>query len=318
LPPFRTFPAAFHLAISSNNPKIVEMMIEANGGNINDIIQYDNKTYGILYDPVRRNNIPIVEILLRHGADINKFNLVPHVGSVEMLRFLLEHGADINGATENARGETLLHIVADYPIKNWEELLQFALDSGADINKVTAYGMTPLAVAVSSRNTAAVRFFIEHGADPDLGDDKNNPLYIATFYFAPDNIILNMVRLLLELGANPNKAIVPILNTCIERHQNKNFVIKEFIFSGKLDVTPIGDLFKRYVEMFNFKLDESNMNIVRNKTWKRRSAAVRGFHIWQNPEEFGYNNAEKARRGGGHRTVKRRKATRKSRRGRRM
>ena len=90
--------------------------------------------------------------------------------------------------------------------------------AGADVNQQTEYGWTPLLTAVNNRNYAVARLLIEHGADVNRANKGGwTPLYLATDnrnieggdYPVPKADIdhLEMIRLLLEKGADPNLRI---------------------------------------------------------------------------------------------------------------
>jgi ankyrin repeat protein len=92
------------------------------------------------------------------------------------------------------------------------------LAGGADVNQTTEYGWTPLLTAINNRNYQVARLLIEHGADVNLANKGGwTPLYLATDnrnieggdYPVPkaDLDHLEMIRLLLEKGANPNAAV---------------------------------------------------------------------------------------------------------------
>jgi ankyrin repeat protein len=90
--------------------------------------------------------------------------------------------------------------------------------AGADVNQQTEYGWTPLLTAVNNRNYAVARLLIEHGADVNRANKGGwTPLYLATDnrnieggdYPVPKADIdhLELIRLLLDKGANPNLRI---------------------------------------------------------------------------------------------------------------
>jgi ankyrin repeat protein len=92
------------------------------------------------------------------------------------------------------------------------------LDAGADANQTTEYGWTPLLTAINNRNYALARLFVERGADVNLPNKGGwTPLYLATDNRnieggdypvpKPDLDHLEIVRVLLERGANPNARI---------------------------------------------------------------------------------------------------------------
>jgi ankyrin repeat protein len=98
------------------------------------------------------------------------------------------------------------------------ESAQLLLDAGAPINQVTEYGWTPLLTAVNNRNYRLAAMLLERGADPNLANKGGwTPLYLATDnrnieggdYPVPkgDMEHLEIIRLMLEKGANPNQKI---------------------------------------------------------------------------------------------------------------
>ena len=92
------------------------------------------------------------------------------------------------------------------------------LDARARINQTTEYGWTPLLTAVNNRNYALAALLVERGADVNLANKGGwTPLYLATDNRnieggdypvpKPDLDHLDIIRLLLEKGANPNARI---------------------------------------------------------------------------------------------------------------
>ena len=98
------------------------------------------------------------------------------------------------------------------------ESAKLVLDAGASINQVTEYGWTPLLTAVNNRNYQLAKYLLEKGADPNIANKGGwTPLYLATDnrnieggdYPVPkgDMDHLDIITLLLEKGADPNKRI---------------------------------------------------------------------------------------------------------------
>jgi ankyrin repeat protein len=92
------------------------------------------------------------------------------------------------------------------------------LDAGAAVDQTSEYGWTPLLAAINNRNYGLARLLIERGADVNLANKGAwTPLYLATDNRnieggdypvpKPDLDHLEIVRLLLERGANPNARI---------------------------------------------------------------------------------------------------------------
>ena len=98
------------------------------------------------------------------------------------------------------------------------ESAKLLLDAGAPINQVTEYGWTPLLTAVNNRNYQLAKHLLEKGADPNIANKGGwTPLYLATDnrnieggdYPVPkgDMDHLDIITLLLEKGADPNKRV---------------------------------------------------------------------------------------------------------------
>lgn len=92
------------------------------------------------------------------------------------------------------------------------------LDAGADVNQTTEYGWTPLLTAINNRNYALAALLIERGADVNRPNKGGwTPLYLATDNRnieggdypvpKPDRDHLEIIRLLLERGADPNARV---------------------------------------------------------------------------------------------------------------
>ena len=92
------------------------------------------------------------------------------------------------------------------------------LGGGADVNQTSEYGWTPLLTAVNNRNYRLASLLLERGANPNLANKGGwTPLYLGTDNRnieggdypvpKPDLDHLEILRQLLERGANPNARI---------------------------------------------------------------------------------------------------------------
>ncbi len=92
------------------------------------------------------------------------------------------------------------------------------VDGGARVNQTTEYGWTPLLTAVNNRNYAVAELLIDRGADVNAANKGGwTPLYLATDNRnieggdypvpKPDLDHLEIIRALLEHGANPNTRV---------------------------------------------------------------------------------------------------------------
>ena len=98
------------------------------------------------------------------------------------------------------------------------ESARLLIAAKADVNQVTEYGWTPLLTAVNNRNYQLAKLLVESGADPNLANKGGwTPLYIATDNRnieggdypvpKPDMDHLDLIRLLLQKGADPNARV---------------------------------------------------------------------------------------------------------------
>ncbi len=121
-------------------------------------------------------DIPVLEALLAHGADVNQawatdgatalYAILNWSRTPDGAFWLLEHGADPNAVfAEN--GETPLHAVA----RAWDvPLAQAMVQHGADISRQRADGRTPYAVAELNGNRGMAEWLLAHGAAPELSE----------------------------------------------------------------------------------------------------------------------------------------------------
>jgi len=136
---------------------------------------------GVLMMPARRGNRPMLELLMRFGAQVpalTKWGRFYYFVHDEIADFLLERG--MNPKHMNWQHVTLLHDMAQ----------RLLLDHGADINAVDEeYRSTPLGIAARWGQREMTAFLLERGADPNKAgaawstplawDQKKNHIPIA-------------------------------------------------------------------------------------------------------------------------------------------
>jgi tetratricopeptide (TPR) repeat protein len=136
-------------------------------------------------------NIPMMELFVARGADINKVNshgeqALLHAawkGRLEAVRWLVEHGARLN---REGKEWAALHYAA---FNGHAEIVDFLLGRGADVNALSTNGSTPLMMAAREGKEAIAKTLLASGARVDVvnewGDDavrwamRNNNLKIA-------------------------------------------------------------------------------------------------------------------------------------------
>lgn len=199
---------------------------------------------------VERKNIPMVDYLLKLGADPNsehnqtptKKRILHHAasGPVEIASLLVAHGALVN-ATDNL-GRTPLHYAVAH---NNQPVVQFLLDQQDILVNHQAPGhalVTPLHQAAYSGNSDLITLLLAHGANPNIrnmfgrtavhdailsGSIKTLEVLLRAkpdlnivdndgqtpLFVAICNKSVQAVNMLLQAGANPNissKTISPL------------------------------------------------------------------------------------------------------------
>ncbi|MFN2254630.1 MAG: ankyrin repeat domain-containing protein [Candidatus Promineifilaceae bacterium] len=207
--------------IQAGNAAAVEELL--NGGVDPDFVdQWGNNAPLPL--AAKEGRLEIVQLLVEAGADVNNSTMNGRTpfGSaltaapallyaaawdhLDIVEFLLANGADPN-AVEEGDGGTPLQIAAWF---NYPEIVTILLENGAevDIRRTDEDGMTPLHGAASTGAKEVVALLIEAGADVNLQDFRfgNTALLYAVVYALEGDTQVEMTRMLLDAGADPNLA----------------------------------------------------------------------------------------------------------------
>jgi uncharacterized protein len=122
------------------------------------------------------------------------------LGDVERLRELLHSDPGLVNA-RSADGFTALHFACFF---GQEEAVRVLLAAGADVAAVSnnAMQVMPLHSAAATRNVAAVRALLDHGAPVNAKQQKG----WAPLHAAAQNGDTEMYRLLVSRGADPEQA----------------------------------------------------------------------------------------------------------------
>ena len=136
-------------------------------------------------------NIPMMELFVSRGADINKVNsngeqaLLHEAwkGKLDAVRWLVERGARLN---RQGKQWGALHYAA---FGGHADVVAYLLERGADINALSTNGSTPLMMAAREGKESIAKSLLAAGARSDIvneyGDDalrwamRNNNLKIA-------------------------------------------------------------------------------------------------------------------------------------------
>jgi ankyrin repeat protein len=118
-------------------------------------------------------NLPLVELFVSKGADVNKVNAIGEQaimhaawkGRLDVVKWLIAHGAKIN---REPRQWTALHYAA---FAGQSEMAGYLVEHGADLDARSTNGSTPLMMAVYEGKEAMVKQLITLGADRRIRND---------------------------------------------------------------------------------------------------------------------------------------------------
>ena len=138
---------------------------------------FEGKTIGTgLMIGAWEGNIPMMELFVARGADINKANssgeqALLHAawkGRLEAVRWLVEHGARLN---RQGKEWAALHYAA---FAGHAEVVDYLLRRGANINALSTNGSTPLMMAAREGREPIARTLLAAGARRDIVNERGD------------------------------------------------------------------------------------------------------------------------------------------------
>ena len=147
--------------VTEENIKIIEMLLKS-GANPNA-----KNMEPLMFSAMATNNIEIVNLLLKYGANPNSklLGCYPTYQAIifnqpEILKLLLDAGADPNASV---KGKTLLHWSIR---KKHPEMAKLLIDKKTNLNELSGK-MSPLTYATKKKQTETVKNLINAGAKID-------------------------------------------------------------------------------------------------------------------------------------------------------
>jgi len=222
------------LAATNGNPSMVGALLKAGA----------ESTSPILMNAARIGNPGVVRLLLEHGGvDVNaressygetSLMWAASENHPDAARLLIDHGAEVNARSNKltyAKDRFGLEgVITILPHGSWTPLMYAArqgslgaarvlADNGANLNLVDPDGTTALILAIINSHYDTAALLLNKGADPNIADSTSMAaLYAAVdmstlgeVYGRParqpvsgDTSALDLIKLLLNHGANPN------------------------------------------------------------------------------------------------------------------
>ena len=119
---------------------------------------------------------------------------------LRVAHLLYRHGAAVD--VRGIHGNTPLRTASTH---GQIDIILWLLNHGADINARSDSGFTPLSSAAHAMDLEAVQVLLEHNANINIQDNKGQtPLCWVLSNCPPKGKFVDMVRLLLDRGADPN------------------------------------------------------------------------------------------------------------------
>eukprot|EP01127_Copromyxa_protea_P000512 TRINITY_DN10430_c0_g1_i1.p1 TRINITY_DN10430_c0_g1~~TRINITY_DN10430_c0_g1_i1.p1 ORF type:complete len:425 (-),score=115.51 TRINITY_DN10430_c0_g1_i1:36-1310(-) len=217
------------LAAIRSNFAIVKYLVEEKGVN-------PGKDVRVLHMATMATGKPkeMFTYLIEHGGNINQID--PTLGTplmvticdgsdFEMTKWIVEKGADVNVVTQQG---TALHNTVEYGNK---DLLDFFMKHGAEKSLTVgdSRGFTPLILAASIGRDDMVHTLVN-----DYKVDVNQQSDVTPLLMAVQNRQVSTVKLLLKLGADPDKPHTEMLCTALHLAASNEFmdIISALIDAG--------------------------------------------------------------------------------------
>ncbi len=195
-------------ACLSNNHKLVKFLLK------NDVLwKNKEKVENLpLLIPVELNNIKILKLLLKHGAEPTDKPLYLAIsnGQLKMVKRLVKYGAKLE--LTNKDQTSPIHLAAKH---GQNKIITFLLKNGLDINLTTKNNATPLFVAFENERNNTAKFLIEKGADVTISKEQTG-FYFSGAQVTPNYMLSPLqfamfvtddstIKLLIDSGADINK-----------------------------------------------------------------------------------------------------------------
>jgi len=211
------------LAAFYKNLSLVKRLVEKGADpNIHTIVHccgLPSKNVLPLDEAIKSGDLEIVKYLHKKGAIsvFSPLNFAAKHGHVDIVKYFHENGEDIDS---KSKGDDYfpLHYACRY---GNTDLFKYLVEHGADINQQVE-GVTCLHMASEVGNVEIAKYLLDKGVAIEIDEEKYNYYQGSKFEYFLDNWVefdplhiasinghFEMVKLLVERGANVNRATPP-------------------------------------------------------------------------------------------------------------
>lgn len=229
---------AIFQAILSDNYNLVKVLLE--DGNISANIIWRGTGETALHTSIKKDNIEIFHLLIKHGADINAcisqgkncLYFASGKNNYEMVEYMCKiyqkNAGPNNKWKEGYAGlfaasamgnERIVNLLISSGVdlkartygfltplhvsveRGYLKIAEILLQRGFDVNETTAEGYTVLHYAVKRESIVLIKMLLDAGADMTIKSLKNE----SSFFLAIHTGNLEIVKTFIDYGANVNK-----------------------------------------------------------------------------------------------------------------
>ena len=163
-------------ALGAKNTGMLRLFIEADPDKVNaPLAPEDRPGYAPLHAVAETGHVPSLDLLIRHGADINRgdgaaftpLHVASEFGNAAVASRLVSAGADVHAKT-TFRGDTPLHrvvLIARGRESAAIECSMLLINAGARISECNKLGSPPLVYAVKYGCRRLAKTFMRAGAE---------------------------------------------------------------------------------------------------------------------------------------------------------
>ncbi|HOO32766.1 MAG TPA: ankyrin repeat domain-containing protein [Thermotogota bacterium] len=223
--------------------------------------------YGtLLREAVKNRQLDYAQMLIDAGADIRAvdaegntyLHISSSINSPKTLAFLIDKGLEVN--VKNDAGDTPLHIAAE---NGYVDVVKALIDTGADLFALNNRGYSPMHIHlfVYEQDVEAVEWLLSMGvnANSDQNEEQVAPLHLAA-----NNGDLQMVQLLVAMGADPRikgyQGYTPLHTAVLRLNSEEQLAVIDYLLSLGVPVDIESDT--GTTPLFEAILQESDPEII--------------------------------------------------------